>query len=136
MFTRYSLWNCHLEFSLFVLKILVLSNVFSYGDRNVRTVMINNEPWFVAKDVCDILEISKYRDAVSRLDNDERGSVLMDTLGGNQQLSAINESGLYSLIMASRKPEAKSFRKWITHEVIPSNSANICDFLYSIILQR
>ncbi|MEK4453434.1 BRO-N domain-containing protein [Paenibacillus sp. FSL L8-0506] len=120
MFTRYSLWNCHLEFSLIVLKILVLASVFSYGDRNVRTVVINNEPWFVAKDVCDILEISKYRDAVSRLDDDEVGSVLVDTLGGKQEMGAINESGLYSIIMKSRKTEAKKFKKWITHEVIPS----------------
>lgn len=82
--------------------------------------MINNEPWFVAKDVCDILEISKYRDAVSRLDDDEVGSVLVDTLGGKQEMGAINESGLYSIIMKSRKTEAKKFKKWITHEVIPS----------------
>jgi prophage antirepressor-like protein len=99
----------------------VLASVFSYNDNHtVRTLMIDNEPWFVAKDVCDILEISKYRDALSRLDDDERGSVLVDTPGGKQEMGAVNESGLYSIIMKSRKPEAKVFKKWITHEVIPS----------------
>lgn len=99
----------------------VLASVFSYNDNHtVRTLMIDNEPWFVAKDVCDILEISKYRDALSRLDDDERESVLVDTLGGKQEMGAVNEYGLYSLIMKSRKSEAKVFKKWITHEVIPS----------------
>jgi anti-repressor protein len=93
---------------------------FIYGQSQVRTVVIQNEPWFVAKDVCEVLEISKHRDAVSRLDEDERESVIVDTLGGKQDMTAINESGLYSLIMTSRKPEAKQFKRWITHEVIPS----------------
>jgi prophage antirepressor-like protein len=85
----------------------------------VRTTVLNGEPWFLAKDVCTVLEISKYRDAVSRLDEDERGSVLVDTPGGPQEMAAISEPGLYSLIMVSRKPEAKMFKRWITHEVLP-----------------
>lgn len=85
----------------------------------VRVVMKNNEPWFVAKDVCNILDISKDRDAVNRLDEDERGSVLLDTLGGKQNVNAINEYGLYNLIFGSRKPEAKQFKRWVTHEVLP-----------------
>jgi anti-repressor protein len=94
--------------------------IFNYTDREMRTVVKNGEPWFVAKDVCEVLSISKYRDAVSRLYEDESISVLVDTLGGNQEMTAINEAGLYSLIMVSRKPEAKQFKRWITHEVIPS----------------
>ena len=86
----------------------------------VRTVLQNGEPWFVAKDVCDCLSIGNYRDAVSRLDDDERGSVEVDTLGGKQGMTAVNEYGLYNLVLSSRKPEAKEFKRWITHEVIPA----------------
>lgn len=75
---------------------------------------------FVAKDVCDCLEITKHRDAISRLDSDERGSVKLDTPGGKQDIAAINEYGLYSLVLSSRKPEAKDFKRWITHDVIPA----------------
>lgn len=82
--------------------------------------LINCEPWFVAKDVCQVLGIEKYRDAVSRLDEDERESVLVDTLGGIQKMTAVSESGLYSLIFQSRKAEARKFRKWVTSEVLPS----------------
>lgn len=77
------------------------------------------EPWFIAKEVCEILEISNYRDAVSRLDDDERVSVKVDTLGGEQDMTAISESGLYILIIRSNKPNARKFRKWVTSEVLP-----------------
>lgn len=93
---------------------------FSQERMPVRAQIIVGEPWFVAKDVCRILEIAKYRDAVARLDDDERESVLMDTLGGTQQMVAVNESGLYHLIFQSRKPEARKFRRWVTSEVLPS----------------
>ena len=86
----------------------------------VRTIEQNGEPWFIARDVCECISIGKYRDAVSRLEEDERGSVEMDTPGGRQSLSAVNEYGLYSLVLSSRKPEAKEFKRWITHEVIPA----------------
>lgn len=86
----------------------------------VRTMMISGSPWFVAKDVCECLGITKHRDAVSRLDGDERGSVEVDTLGGTQQMAAVNEYGLYNLVLSSRKPSAKAFKRWITHEVIPA----------------
>lgn len=79
--------------------------IFNFEQKKVRILKINNEPWFVARDVCEILEISKYRDAVSRLDEDEKGSVLVDTPGGKQSVSAVNEYGLYSLILKSRKPK-------------------------------
>lgn len=86
----------------------------------VRTMTIDGSPWFVAKDVCECLGLTKHRDAVSRLDGDERGSVEVDTLGGTQQMAAVNEYGLYSLVLSSRKPSAKAFKRWITHEVIPA----------------
>lgn len=87
----------------------------------IRSMMVKNEPLFVAKDVCDILSISKYRDAVARLDEDEKGeSVLVDTLGGKQSMATVNESGLYHLVFVSRKPEARAFRKWVTGEVLPN----------------
>lgn len=86
----------------------------------VRIVPAEGELMFVAKDVCDCLEITKHRDAISRLDSDERGSVKLDTPGGKQDVAAINEYGLYNLVLSSRKPEAKEFKRWITHDVIPS----------------
>lgn len=95
-----------------------------FNDQPVRILDNNGEPWFVARDVCKVLEISKYRDALSRLDEDERGSVKLDTLGGTQEMSIINEAGLYSLILRSHKPQAKTFKRWITHEVIPGIRKN------------
>jgi len=94
--------------------------VFQFEGNQVRTQIIDGEPWFVAKDVCDILGIEKYRDAITRLDEDERESVKMDTLGGKQSMSAVNESGLYSLILTSNKPEAKKLKKWVTSDVLPA----------------
>lgn len=98
-------------------KLTVFTNE-DFGE--VRTVEINGEPWFVAVDVCRALEIKNSRDAVSRLDEDERGVVLTDTLSGKQEMNVVNEPGLYSLVLGSRKPEAKAFKRWITHEVIPA----------------
>lgn len=94
--------------------------IFNYQNNEVRTVEMGGEPWFVLKDVCNILGISKYRDTAARLDADERGSVEVDTLGGTQQVIAVNESGLYHVILRSDKPEAAPFRKWVTSEVLPT----------------
>ena len=94
--------------------------LFNYDSKQVRTVIINGEPWWVAKDVCEILELSNVSMTVSRLDEDERGISNTYTLGGEQNMSIINESGLYSLVLRSNKPEAKKFKKWITSEVLPS----------------
>lgn len=80
----------------------------------------NNEPWFVAKDVCRVLEIKEPHRSVASLDEDEKGCHTMTTLGGEQKMTVVNEAGLYSLIMRSRKPEAKAFKRWVTHEVLPS----------------
>ena len=98
--------------------------IYSFRENNVRVIMEGDTPWFVAKDVCEVLEISHHRDALSRLEEDERGSVVVDTLGGKQNLSAVNEYGIYSLIFNSRKPQAKEFKRWVTHEVIPSIRKN------------
>ena len=87
---------------------------------NVRIILQDNEPWFVAKDVCDCLDLSNSRKALSRLEDDEKGVTLSDTLGGKQEMATVNEYGLYSLVLSSRKPEAKEFKRWITHEVLPS----------------
>lgn len=86
----------------------------------VRIVTKDNQPWFVAADVCKALEISNSRDAIGRLDDDEKGVALTDTLGGKQNLRVISESGLYTITLSSRKPEAKQFKRWITHDVIPT----------------
>lgn len=94
--------------------------VFNASNQQVRTVMIENEPYFVAKDVCIILGISNHNDAVSRLDDDEKRGSALPTPSGTQQMVVVNESGLYHLIFQSRKPEAKAFRKWVTAEVLPT----------------
>ena len=94
--------------------------MYSFRDNNVRVVIKDNEPWFVAKDICELLDISKHRDAISRLDEEERGSVIVDTLGGKQNVTAINEYGLYSLVFTSRKPEAREFKNWVTRDILPS----------------
>lgn len=87
----------------------------------VRGVIKNGEPWFMGKDICQVLGISNHKDALGRLDDDERYGVgITDPIGRQQEATFVNESGLYSLIMQSRKPAAKTFRKWVTSEVLPS----------------
>lgn len=86
----------------------------------VRSILIDGDPWFVAAYVCKALELEKTNRALSRLDDDEKGAHSVSTPGGRQRMSIISESGLYSLILGSRKPEARAFKRWITHEVIPS----------------
>ena len=95
--------------------------VFNFEKRDVRVVMKGSEPWWVAKDVCEVLEIQNARDTIAKvLDDDEKGVDKIDTLGGAQEMNIITESGLYTLIMRSNKPEAKRFRKWVTSEVLPT----------------
>ncbi len=89
----------------------------------VRTVMKESQPWFVAADVCRALEITNVGNALARMDEDEKSSIRstdVTSKGGNPNIAIINEPGLYSLVLGSRKPEAKAFKRWITHEVIPS----------------
>ena len=88
---------------------------------SIRTTMIDDEPWFVAKDVCMLLDLSNPRDILAKvLDDDEKGVDTIYTPGGKQQMSIINEAGLYHLIFVSRKPEAKTIRRWVTGTVLPS----------------
>lgn len=95
---------------------------FSYGDNLIRVVNNEetNEPTWVAKDVCEVLGYKNTRDAVIKLDDDEKGESEIPTPSGIQTMTTINESGLYTLILRSNKPEAKPFKKWVTHEVLPS----------------
>ena len=88
---------------------------------SIRTIMIDGEPWFVAKDLCMILEIQNSRDTLAKvIDEDEKGVANLYTPGGFQKMSVLNESGLYHLIFVSRKPEAKAIRRWVTGTVLPS----------------
>ncbi len=93
---------------------------YEFGDSSVRVEMIDGEPWFVARDVCSVLGIENVGNAVSKLDDDEKGVRKVDTLGGSQNMTIINESGLYHLIFRSNKPEAKVFKRWVIKEVLPS----------------
>ena len=86
----------------------------------VRVVMRDGEPWFIAADVCRALDVDNNRQAVSRLDEDEKGVILNDTNRGKRSMAVVSEPGLYALVLGSRKPEAQSFRRWITHEVLPA----------------
>lgn len=96
-------------------------NTFNFeGQTSVRTVLKGEEPWFVAADVCAALGHSNAREAIRGLDEDERGVSIADTPGGPQELNLISESGLYTLILRSRKPQARAFRRWVTHEVLPA----------------
>ena len=83
----------------------------------VRTIQVNNEPWFIASDVCRALEIANTSDAIKRLDDDEKSKFNLGLSGG--ETNCVNEYGLYNLVLGSRKKEAKDFKRWITHEVIP-----------------
>lgn len=94
--------------------------IFNYGEIPVRTVMIDGEPWWVLADVCRVLDIERADSAARRLDHDEKGTHLVSTPGGNQNMTIINESGLYKVILRSDKPEAKAFTRWVTHEVLPA----------------
>ena len=94
---------------------------FNFVAQSVRVVMRGDEPWFVAADVCEALTIANHRDAVAKLDEDEKDGVgITDAIGREQETTVINESGLYSLILPSRKPEAKKFKKWVTSEILPA----------------
>ena len=94
---------------------------FNFSGQDVRIITINDEPWFVGKDVADILGYSNSRKALSdHVDDEDKGVTKSDTLGGSQNITIINESGLYSLILKSKKPEAKQFKRWVTSEVLPT----------------
>ena len=91
--------------------------IFNFNSNTIRVIERDGDPWWVAKDVCDVLDLTNPTMAISELDEDERAKYC---LGRQGETNIINEPGLYSLILRSRKPEAKAFKRWITHEVIPA----------------
>jgi prophage antirepressor-like protein len=93
---------------------------FLFESRPVRVLDLSGDPWFVATDVCSVLGIANSRDAVSRLDDDEKGVGEIDTLGGRQSVSIVSEPGLYALVGRSNKPDAKRFDRWVRHDVLPT----------------
>ena len=94
---------------------------FLYTDKEIRVVTKEGEPWFVAADVCRVLEIDNATKALVRLDDDEKALISIQGISrGNDNTNIVNEPGLYTLVLGSRKPEAKAFKRWVTHEVIPS----------------
>ena len=95
--------------------------LFAFEGNQVRTLSIENEPWFVGKDVAEILDYSRTADAIKQhVDKEDKGVGKIQTPGGKQNLTIINESGLYSLILSSKMPNAKKFKHWVTSEVLPS----------------
>ena len=94
---------------------------FQFDHHAIRVQLdAGGEPWFVAADVCAALDLPETHKAVARLDDDEKGRNSIPTPGGNQEMTVVNESGLFNLVLGSRKPEAKRFKRWVTHEVLPS----------------
>ncbi len=93
---------------------------FPTTGQSVRTVLRDGEPWFVAVDVAAALDLGNPHSSLALLDDDEKGLHSMETLGGAQSVIVVNEAGLYSLILRSRKPEAKAFKRWVTHDVLPA----------------
>ena len=100
--------------------------IFKYEESKlVRTMNVSGEPWFVLKDVCDVLGLSTPARVAERLDSDEVSQAhLIDSMGRSQEMTIISESGLYNVILRSDKPEAKPFRKWVTAVVLPSIRKN------------
>ena len=94
--------------------------LFHFKGRQVRTIQLDGEPWFVAADVCDVLGLSNPSQALSYLDRDERRLITNEAWRTNGNMAIVSEPGLYSLVLRSRRPEAKGFRRWIAHEVIPA----------------
>lgn len=93
---------------------------FTYQISDFRVIEIDGEAWFPAKDVCRILGLGNVGQAIISLDKGEKSHAQTDTPGGKQKTSIISESGLYSLILRSRKPDARKFKRWVTHVVIPA----------------
>ena len=95
--------------------------VFNFHKNDVRVLIDGHgDPWWVANDICTILELGNPRSSLALLDEDEKGVHVIDTPGGLQNMTTVNEAGLYSLIFRSRKEEAKAFKRWISHDVLPS----------------
>lgn len=91
-----------------------------FDEKPIRMIVRRGEPWWVLKDITEVLGLSNSRMVADRLDDDEKGVSQTDTPGGKQEVTVVNEAGLYSVILRSDKPEAKRFRRWVTHEVLPA----------------
>lgn len=96
--------------------------LFNFENNQIRTLLINDEPWFVGKDVAEILGYSKARNAIATHvdDDDKKGAPIQGDLGGTQEMTVINESGVYALVFGSKLPSAKKFKHWVTSEVLPT----------------
>lgn len=93
---------------------------FDFNFWPVRVIELEDQAWFIAKDVCNVLEIDNVSQALSRLDLDEKNTIILNEGIGNPQKAIVNESGFYSLVLSSRKPDARKFKKWVTSEVLPA----------------
>lgn len=94
--------------------------IFAYSGEELRTIQREDGLWWVLRDVCRVLGMTTPAKVAERLDDDEKGVSLIHTLGGNQKVTIINEPGLYAVILRSDKPEAKAFKRWVTHDVLPT----------------
>ena len=94
--------------------------LFQYEENDIRGLDVDGVPYFVAKDICDILELTNITESLKRVDGEDLTSVKLNSGGQMREMKIVNESGLYALILLSNKPEAKKFKKWITSEVLPS----------------
>ncbi|MCT7977659.1 BRO family protein [Laspinema olomoucense] len=105
-------------------------SIFNFHNNQVRIVIIDGKPWFVAKDLCEVLEIKNSRDALTRLDDDEKDTVgITDAIGREQDTTIVSESGMYTLVFSSRKPQTKPFRKWLTSKLSSMRqSADLINF--------
>ena len=104
-----------------------MNTVKTFTNETLGTVRVTNKDgvdWFVAKDVCGVLDVKDPSMALTRLDEDEKGTNIIGTPGGAQEMLCINEYGLWQLVLTSRKPQAKEFKRWLTHEVIPAIRKN------------
>lgn len=96
--------------------------VFNFENHKVRSILLSDEPWFVGRDVAEVLGYAKPSNAISQHvdEEDRKGTPIQGTPGGTQNMTIINESGLYSLVLSSKLPSAKKFKRWVTSEVLPS----------------
>lgn len=102
------------------MQLFQFDNVATGSRLSLNALEKDGQVWFIARDICSVLDIKNSRDALAVLDDDEKGVAFTDTLGGRQRVAIVNESGLYALIIRSNKPQAKAVRKWVTSQVIPS----------------
>lgn len=99
---------------------MTATDLFTFRDQQVRTVLVDGEPWFVAADVARILGYRDAHNMVRRVEDEDRGTHYLSTPSGDQDMTVVNEPGLYAAVLGSQIPEAKAFKRWLTHEVLPA----------------